>query len=714
MNFVSTCAAGLEKLVADELNSFGARISGSKRGEIRWSASLQTGYRACLWSRFSSRLVLILAEFAIETGDDLYEAALPIAWEDHLLVDDSFSVDCVLGGGGPVRNSMYGALRIKDGIVDRFRERQGSRPEVSTQRPAVKVYLHIHEKQALLGLDLSGEGLHRRGYRAESGPAPLKENLAAAIIALSGWDGQKPLIDPMCGSATLLIEAALIRADSAPGLGRTYYGFTGWRGHQKKLWAELVDEALEREAAADQQQWPPLIGYDGDRAAVRAARKNIAGAGFQDRVQVDRQEINQLRDTCETPGFLVCNPPYGERLSDTQSIKHLYLRMGECFQRHFAHWRVTLFTAAPDYADRFRQRFDNSVKIFNGPLACRLFSGSPLPLADPEKVKDWQISTAMEGGEATELANRLKKNFRKFHPWACARELDWYRLYDRDLPQFNVSIDVVGGRFFISEFPIPAGKDPGLAARRFSEVTHTVRTLFNASRDQVAVQRSRPAKKNSRKKGARHDQFEIREGDAVFLVGSEGDLDWPFHPDQRFVRKFLAQTMSGGNFLSLFDTSGGAAIGVALAGARKTVTLGISARNAAALVGNFSRNGLHPHNHHLCTDEVMGWLKRNRESFDLIYIYFRQKRYRQAGSSTFTVASDQRDLIELTLSSLAPGGRLVVSSVLPKFELDPTLTSSYDCRDMSRKLHSPDLRRGARNFRCWEISRRALDESRTS
>ena len=174
MNFVSTCAAGLEKLVADELNSFGARIYGSKRGEIRWSASLQTGYRACLWSRFSSRLVLILAEFAIETGDDLYEAALPIAWEDHLLVDDSFSVDCVLGGGGPVRNSMYGALRIKDGIVDRFRKRQGSRPEVSTQRPAVRVYLHIHEKQALLGLDLSGEGLHRRGYRAESGPAPLK------------------------------------------------------------------------------------------------------------------------------------------------------------------------------------------------------------------------------------------------------------------------------------------------------------------------------------------------------------------------------------------------------------------------------------------------------------------------------------------------------------------------------------------------------------
>ncbi|NNK56611.1 MAG: bifunctional 23S rRNA (guanine(2069)-N(7))-methyltransferase RlmK/23S rRNA (guanine(2445)-N(2))-methyltransferase RlmL [Desulfofustis sp.] len=705
MNFVSTCAAGLEVLVVEELKSYGAEISSSRKGEIRWSATLEAGYRACLWSRFSSRLVLVLSEFAIDTTDDLYEAAKTTTWEDHLSVDDSFAVDCVLAARGPVTNSMYGALRIKDGIVDRFRECHGTRPGVETQRPDVRVYLQVLGNRVLLGLDLSGEGLHRRGYRVDSGPAPLKENLAAAIVALSSWDGSTPLIDPMCGSATLLIEAALMKADSAPGLSRTYYGLTGWRGHQQRLWDMLVAEALDREARAQEQKWPSLIGYDGDRSAVRAARKNIVKAGIENRVQIEQRELHQLKNDFGQPGFLVCNPPYGERLSDSQSVKHLYRHMGDRFQDQFSGWKITLFTAAPDYADCFKLRLDKSVKIFNGPLACRLFSGSPQAAAAPGAVKDWQIGKEIEQDTATELANRLKKNYRKFNPWACGQNLDWYRLYDRDLPQFNVTIDVTNTHLYIREFPPPPGKDPRIAEERFREVTRTVRALFAVSRDQVMVHRGLAAQKGSKKGGVRSKQIEIREGNAVFLVGGEADPEWSFFPDQRFVRRFLGQNSGRGKFLSIFDTSGGATISVALGGAIKTVTIGGGARNLETVVNNFSRNGLHPDNHRVYSDSVMSWLKKNRQPFDLIHICFRKKQYRQTNSSIFKVGSGHRLLIDRTIANLTEGGRLVVSSLLPNFELDPTLKDTYSCRDVSQKLLSPDVTRGAQNFKCWEISR---------
>jgi 23S rRNA (guanine2445-N2)-methyltransferase / 23S rRNA (guanine2069-N7)-methyltransferase len=725
MKFVSTCAAGLENLVVDELNSYGAEIASSRKGEIRWSAPLEAGYRTCLWSRFSSRLVLELAEFVVDSTDDLYEAAKSTTWEEHLWVDDSFAVDCLLTAAGPVTNSMFGALRIKDGLVDRFRERQGTRPTVETQRPAVRVYLQVqgtrptvetqrpavrvylqvHGNRALLGLDLSGEGLHRRGYRVDSGPAPLKENLAAAIMALSGWDGNTPLIDPMCGSATLLIEAALMKADSAPGLGRTYYGLTGWRGHQRRVWDALVAEALDRKASAGKQKWPPLTGYDGDRSAVRAARKNISRAGFEDRIQVEQQELHQLNNNFRQPGYLVCNPPYGERVSDSQSVKHLYRHMGERFRDQFPGWQVTLLTAAADYADHFKLRFDKSVKIFNGNLACRLFSGSPLPAAVPTTIKDWQIGNEFDQGAATELGNRLKKNFRKFHPWACGQNLDWYRLYDRDLPQFNVTIDVTTTHLYIREFPPPPGKDPRIAAERFREVTRTVRALLAAGRDQVMVHHSRSAKKGFEKRGLRHKQTEMREGKAVFVIGGESDPESSLFPDQRFVRKFLAQACGRGKFLSIFDTSGGATISVALEGAIKTATLGVDARNIERLVINFSRNGLHPDNHHIASDEVMGWLKKKRRPFDLIYICFRKKRYQQTEAPALEVGSGHRTLIDRAIVNLAGGGRLVVSSLLPNFELDPEVMEAYRCRDMSKKLSSPDLTRVARNFRCWEIFR---------
>ena len=379
--------------------------------------------------------------------------------------------------------------------------------------------------------------------------------------------------------------------------------------------------------------------------------------------------------------------------------------MGDCFQNQFADWRITLFTAAPDYADRFKLQLEKSVKIFNGPLVCRLFCGSPQAAAVPAPMSKWQISKEFDQDSNTELTNRLKKNFRKFHPWACGKNLDWYRLYDRDLPQYNVTIDVTNTLLLIREFPPPTGKDQRIVEERFRDVTRTVRNMFAVGRDQVIVHRSGSARKDWKKGGGRSKQTELREGKAQFLVGGEANPDETFYPDQRLVRNYLAQAIGRGTFLSIFDTSGGAAISVALHGAIKTVSLGIGSRNVETLVNNFSRNGMHPDNHRVITDSVLSWLKKNRQPFDQIYICFRKKQYRQSNSSTFNVGSDNRFLIDQCIANLSEGGRLVVSTLLPNFELDPALSDAHPCREMSKKLVSPDVTRVARNFRCWEISR---------
>lgn len=323
MLFVATCAAGIEKLTGDEVREWGGDEIELGIGSVSWTGSLESGYRACLWSRFSSRILLPVAEFKATSDEELYEKTKAVCWEDHLDTTRTFAVNCSLASGAPFNHNKFVALRVKDAIADYFRERQGRRPDVRTERPDVRLNVHVGADRTVLAIDLSGDSLHRRGYRRKGGGiAPLKETLAAAVVKLSGWTGDEPFVDPMCGSATLLIEAALMFGDCAPGLGRTYFGMTGWKGHDNDLWSKLVTEAVEREEQGQKKVWPPFIGYDADSEALKAARANIRNAGFEDKLYVDQRELFSL-ESPQKAGCLVCNPPYGKRPDQTIIIgKH--------------------------------------------------------------------------------------------------------------------------------------------------------------------------------------------------------------------------------------------------------------------------------------------------------------------------------------------------------------------------------------------------------
>lgn len=325
---IASCATGLEKLIEEEVLQFGGLEVSSGKGVVTWRGSLESGYRCCLWSRFASRVYLQLAVFPIVDEETLYQRCMDVDWQDHLTEETSFAVSCTLSGESPITHSRYAALKVKDGLVDTFRNRTGKRPSVKTSRPDVQVHLHVDGKTAALSLDLSGESLHRRGYRGAAVKAPLKETLAAGIVALSGWmKNTGTLIDPMCGTGTLLIEAALMFGDSAPGLSRSHFGFFGWLGHDEHLWNSLVAEALEREEKGLEKGWPLMLGYDCDPVAVSAARKNIEVAGLTEHIQIKQAELATLRSP-DKQGMLLSNLPYGERLSETEQVSRLYRAYG--------------------------------------------------------------------------------------------------------------------------------------------------------------------------------------------------------------------------------------------------------------------------------------------------------------------------------------------------------------------------------------------------
>ena len=698
MRYINTCAAGLEPLVVSEIEGWGGEITDQRRGSIDWTGTLEHGYRACLWSRFSSRIVAVLDTFDIADGDDLYGGALGIDWGDHLSVDASFAVDCVLSGDGPITNSMFGALRVKDGIVDQFREASGQRPSVRTSNPDVQVYVHIGGTSVLVGLDLSGVPLHRRGYRLASGPAPLKESLAAAIVRMSGWDGESVLLDPMCGSGTLLIEAALMVGDSAPGLGRSYYGMLGWNGHRADIWDALVDEAIEREDAAQEKEWPPLVGYDGDEAAVEAARKNIERAGLRDRISVGCREVSMLKNDFSEPGYLISNPPYGERLSDKQSVNYLYRFLGERFQNDFQGWRVTMFTAAPDFADQFRIDSTQRVKIFNGPLPCRLISGKPKVIPVSPENSHRQLRPG-ECAPDNELANRIAKNFKQITTQITKHNLECYRLYDRDLPQYNVSIDLLGSSVLISEHPASSKVDKKAAAERFSHTTSSVRSLFGISRDQVIVSRS----VSGDRRKAKAQGVEVREGGYTLLVDVPHAPAGGFAVDQVLVRRYISDTIYRLRFLSLFDSSGFATVAAVFGGAAMTTTIGGSVTDNAAINMNFNRNGMAPEKNRIVRKPPVPWLRENRQLYDLVYLNPRQKIYSRGKSTEIDLAKDLPVMIELAVQSLAPGGSVLYSTMIPSLGLTPVIKKLYRCTDLSRDLGGALLPKRRQQFQCWRI-----------
>jgi 23S rRNA (guanine2445-N2)-methyltransferase / 23S rRNA (guanine2069-N7)-methyltransferase len=702
----ASCAAGLEQLIAAEVTSYGGKNIASARGVVTWQGDIASGYRACLWSRFSSRILLQIAEFPAPDPDSIYKHCSAIDWGAHLDCDTTFAVDCTISEKSAVTHSKFASLRVKDALVDHFRAQTGQRPSVRTDRPGVRIHLHIHGDRAALALDLSGESMHRRGYRAATGTAPLKETLAAAIVSLAGWDGSgKILVDPMCGSGTLLIEAALLFGDSAPGLSRTYFGFTGWKGHDAGLWAEIVSEAVAREEAGLEKEWPLIIGYDADPVVIAAARKNIARAGLEERIRVHQAELAFLQKPGKD-GIVLCNPPYGERLADVEEVAQLYRALGRILRERFSGWRAGIFIANTDLADRLGIAWEGSHKLYNGPLACRLFTG-PISQADAEAFR-WTISPPEAGSEGADFANRLQKNLRRLLKWSEKEGIGCFRVYDRDMPEYNVCIDIYGKWVHVQEYTPPSSVDADLAGSRLRLVLSIIRATLGIRRERIFIKtRSRQkGKQQYEKKDSRSTFHEVQEGGCYFLVNFTDYLDVGLFLDHRPIRARIQREAAGKRFLNLFGYTGTASVCAAVGGAAQTTTVDLSNTYLQWTRANLSLNGFSGPMHEIVQADCLAWLQETDKVYDLIFLDPPTFSNTKKAARIFDIQRDHGRLIGLALNHLDENGLLIFSTNFRKFILDSAVEERFDLREISEKTLPPDFERNKKIHRCWEIRKK--------
>lgn len=727
LEFFITCPKGIEGLLLDELRELGAESARETVAGVHVQGDLQLGYRICLWSRLANRVLMVLGRFAASDAQGLYDGVARIDWADHMAPDGSLAVD--FSGQLPgVDNTHFGALRVKDAIVDQLRTAEGVRPSVDKANPQLRINVHCRSGEVQLALDLSGNSLHQRGYRLQQGAAPLKENLAAAVLIRAGWPALAAqgaaLADPMCGSGTFLVEAGLMAADIAPNLHRQYWGFSHWLHHVPALWQRLHDEARLRAEAGLAR--PPLWirGYEADPRLLQPLRNNIQRAGLGEWIKVYQGELATFAPNPDRgqSGLIVCNPPYGERLGDTASLVYLYQKLGEVLRSECTGWQAAIFTGNPELGRRMGIRSHKQYSLFNGALPCKLL----LMDLQPERyITGSSPSSAERAGEvavdkaarpvetsarlsesAQMFANRLKKNLKTLGKWARQQNISCYRLYDADMPEFAVAVDLYDGWAHVQEYAAPASISEDKAQARLQDVLVALPQVLGIPAQRVVLkQRQRQAGKQQYQRMDRRGEFlTVQEGQVKLLVNLTDYLDTGLFLDHRPIRLRIAEEARGKRFLNLFCYTASATVHAAVGGARKTTSVDLSKTYLDWARRNLSLNGLSDL-HQLVQDDVMKWLEQDRGEYELIFIdpptFSNSKRM----DDVFDVQRDHVQLLDMAMARLAPGGVLYFSNNFRRFRLDPALEEKYQVQDISAQTLDRDFQRNARIHRTWRFMR---------
>ena len=728
----TTCPKGLEGLLLKELESLGLSQLRETVAGVEFKGDLESAYRVCLWSRLANRLLLPISSFSVASADELYAGVAAVNWSEHFSEDVSIAIDFI-GTGDGVNNTQYGAQRVKDGIVDHFREATGNRPDVDLRQPDIRINARFAREKVTLSLDFSGESLHKRGYRIAQTTAPLKENLAAALLIRAGWPGQhSALVDPMCGSGTLLIEAAMMAADIAPSLQRQSFGFNHWHGHLPDIWQRLRDEASERREQGLAGQLPLICGYDQDSRALTAAQRNVEQAGLSESVELKRQAVSALQRP-ELPdsstGLLLTNPPYGARLGDQETLKGLYQELGDVLKHEFAGWSAGVFTGNEYLGFALGLRSHKIYKLFNGAIPSQLllfelFAGERTGKANDKKggegtaADPWGQSAKLSDG-ATMLANRLRKNQRKFKPWLKGQQITCYRLYDADLPEYAVAIDCYGSAIHVQEYEPPASIDASAARRRLAEVSDAVFAVLKPEQSEFFVkqrQRQRGDKQYQRlteqTRQAGKNAFEVMENGARYEINLSDYLDSGLFLDHRPVRKQLAELCTGKRFLNLFCYTATATVQAALGGASESLSIDMSNTYVDWAGRNLALNKLDTNRHQLLRADCMSWLAATEnedleDSFDVILLDPPTFSNSAKMDDVLDIQRDHQGMIEQCMGLLTKDGVLVFSNNFRRFKLAPELEAKFAVENISPATIDKDFARRPRIHQCWLIRQRS-------
>lgn len=721
MQLFASCPPGVADLTAAELRECGATECREFKLGVQFEGSLETAYRACLWSRTASRILMPLGTFQAATPEALYDGVKAVNWTEHIKPTGTLAVD-LAGATSGITHTHFGALKTKDAIVDYMRERTGERPSVDLDQPQVRIDVRLDRDRATLSLDLSGESLHRRAYRARGVAAPLKENLAAAILLRCGWPAIAAaggeFVDPMSGSGTLPIEAALMALDIAPGSMRSHFGFIGWLGHDRELWARLVDEAKERRAATSGKRIV-LRGYDQDPGAVRAAIENVERARLRGFVHIERRDLAQLvREEGAATGLIVTNPPYGERIGDQERLQSIYELLGQKLREQFEGWKAAVFTGNPPLAKAIGINAKRSHTLFNGRIECRLlrFDVEPAEFrgaARPPRTQEQEDEIRSRPG-AQMFANRLRKNLKAANDWAQRESVHCYRVYDADMPEYSFAIDLYGKGdgeqwAYVQEYEAPRTVAQEAARSRRREALAVIPEVLALPKERIHLRQRRQQKGVAQyeKVGEEREFEDVREGPYRFLVNFHDYLDTGLFLDHRLTRRRIGELARDRRFLNLFAYTGTATVYAVGGGASSSTTVDMSRTYLEWAKRNLAVNHLAGPQHGFVQEDCMAWLKEQQDKsrrYDLMFIdpptHSRSKRMEE----DFDVQRDHVALLTLAARLLAPQGVIVFSNNFTRFKLDREALGAFAVEDITTATLPWDFRRSPRIHQCFVLT----------
>ncbi|MBI3560761.1 MAG: bifunctional 23S rRNA (guanine(2069)-N(7))-methyltransferase RlmK/23S rRNA (guanine(2445)-N(2))-methyltransferase RlmL [Gammaproteobacteria bacterium] len=710
--FFATCPKGLEELLAQELATLGAGNIKLTRAGVNFEGLLVMAYRVCLWSRLASRVLLPLHNFEVLSAKDLYDQTRSLPWDQHLTAYGTLAVDFA-GTNSAITHSNFGGLKVKDAIVDQLRERHAERPSIDTVRPDLRINVYLHHDIATLSLDLSGESLHRRGYRMDPVAAPLKENLASALLVRADWPNIAAhggsFVDLMCGSGTITLEAALIAADIAPGLEREHFGFLRWLQHDRDSWQALVIEAQQRRAAG-LERLPRIVGYDQDKTAVRSAHNNAKRLGLENHLQFIHRDLVDTRGEDSPAGLVMVNPPYGQRMGEQETLPELYRTLGQQFKQHFPNWRAAIFTGNPDMGRHVGLRPQRKHALYNGTIECKLFhyivSEAHYAIDNPKPRAPKTFSASAEM-----FANRLRKDIKKYSAWAQRNNIYCYRLYDADMPEYNLAIDLYhSDRLYVhlQEYEAPKTIDPEKAHQRLAEAVAMTAEVLQVPTAQLFLKQRRQQKAGAQyeKLAQRAEFHQVAEGPGKFLVNFMDYLDTGLFLDHRLTRQLIFDRANAKHFLNLFAYTGSASVYAALAGAKSTTTVDMSNTYLEWAQRNMTLNGFQGRPHEFIQTDVTRWLGDNTfRRYDVIFIdpptFSRSKRMQ----TTLDIQRDHVALLTDVIKMLAPDGIVIFSTNLRKFKLDAEGLPGVTIKDISAETLPEDFERNPKIHQCFILKR---------
>lgn len=754
--YLAVTSNGLENLLVDELKQLGIEAASPVQAGVKFSATNEQIYRCCLWSRLASRFVRIVSEFTCQDDMDLYLAANAINWVNHFHSSKRFVVD-FNGTNREIRNSQYGAMKVKDAIVDCFTKRGLPRPSISKDDADVRIHVRLHKDKALLGLDMVGRGLHQRGYRTEAGKAPLRETLAAALILRSGWDGVQPFLDPMCGSGTIVIEAAMMAAGIAPNIKRKSWCFEALEDFEPLLWAEVKAEANVKARRAlnklsvksnsanncDDDRSPnkaplneiKLFGFDNDERILAIARDNARRAGVDSLIQFAQVDAARLkRPDNFTNGMIVCNPPYGERLGTHPGLIALYTAFGAQLKIEFGGCKASIFSSSDELLSCLRMRAERQFQMNNGALPCHQknyviaqrshsehhSNQNESSYNDEQNNKAYSESEVIEKATllqqaqvAPDFANRLKKNRAKIEKWAHKEGLDCYRIYDADLPEYNVAIDVYRDHLVIQEYAAPNDIPIEKAKRRLTDIIRATIEVTGCDANKIVlkVREKQKGRAQYQKLAQATSLMEVNEYGVKLLVNLYDYLDTGLFLDHKLTRRRIAQLAQGKNFLNLFAYTGSATVHAAFGGAKSTTTVDMSKTYLTWAKDNLNLNHFNGNQHQFIQADCLQWLAKEGlekadQKYDLIFIdpptFSNSKRMDQS----FDVQRDHIQLMIHLKRILADDGIIIFSNNKRHFKMDIAEMENIKlcAKNISEQTLPLDFKRNKHIHNCWMIT----------